>query len=185
MEHPLCARYLSRCWDRAMNKTKTLLSWCFHFRVGWQTINEWARKYIMSGGYKFYKEKENKAKEQSDESYFSGLIIFEQKPEWKEGRSRYLEPDRGKSMCQGPEQDCLADLKYSKEAGMTGAGWASGRVVGDGVRQKAKELYSEMESPGGLQEKRRMSPSDLILIGGCWLWRAWAEAGRPIRRLLQ
>lgn len=35
----------------------------------------------MSGGYEFYKEKENKVKEQSDESYFSGLIIFEQKPE--------------------------------------------------------------------------------------------------------
>lgn len=51
-------------------------------------------------------------------------------------------------MCQGPGQDYLAQLKYSKEAGMTGAGGASGRVVGDGVRQKTKELYSEMESYG-------------------------------------
>lgn len=50
------------------------------------------------------------------------LITFEQRPEQREGRSRYLELDRRKSMCKGPEAGlCLSYLKYSKEAGMSAA----------------------------------------------------------------
>lgn len=72
-------------------------------------------------------------------------------------------------MCKGPGAGlCLVDLKYSKEASMSGEGLASGRGMGDRVRGGAKELYSRT-SWEGLSRREECHTLTYILTGACWL----------------
>lgn len=73
-------------------------------------------------------------------------------------------------------KDCLSALKYMKEAGISEAEWENVRVVRYGVREGAKDLYSEMEShqEGWAAKNYHLT---YILTGASWLWRAKAQQG--------
>lgn len=111
----------------------------------------------------------------------SSLIPFEQRPEWRKGRCRCLEIDRGKCMCKGPGAGLLVSFKVQQ--------W--GRYVWSRISKwKSSERWDKREDKGfvfwggkppeGLSRREECHHLTYILTGAWWLWRARTPQGDPL-----